>query len=158
MRKTYRVLGFTIVALVGLQAAAHAWASSGMGLFVMNGGVIDASLMSEEGAAPPFPEVMGFMIHGINGLMVIPVVALALLVVSFFTKVRGAIAFAGLTLGLVALQVTLGMMGHGMSSMAFLHGVNAIALAGVALYAQSLAGPAHIDRRAGAEHLAPVQL
>ena len=136
MRITFRSLAIAIVALVAVQAASHAWASAGLGLYISNGGVADASLMTA--TTPPFPEVLGFMIHGINGMMVIPVVALALLVVSFFVKVGGAIRWAAITLGLVALQVTLGMLGHGLPALGFLHGVNALVLASAAMYTQSL--------------------
>lgn len=137
MKLLFRSLAIAIVALVGLQAAAHAWGSAGLGLFIEGGGVADSSLMSS--ATPPFPEVVGFMIHGINGMMVIPSVALVLLVVSFFTRLRGAVMWAAITLGLVALQVTLGMLGHGLPALGFLHGLNALVLAAAALYTQSLA-------------------
>ena len=85
MRITYRILSFAICALVALQAASHAWASAGLGLYIAEGGVVDAS--AQEGP-PPFPEVMGFMIHGMNGMFVIPALALILLIVSFFAKIR----------------------------------------------------------------------
>lgn len=146
MRTAFRALGFTITALVAVQAAAHAWASAGLGLFVANGGVVDLSLMESEGA--PFPEALGFMIHGLNGMYVIPVVALALLVVSFFVKVRGAVMWAAITLALVVLQVTLGLLGHGMSFLGFLHGINALLLASVALYTQSLASNRRVETAA----------
>lgn len=139
MRTVFRTLGFVIVGLVALQAASHAWASAGLGVYVVNGGVVDASLL--ESATPPFPEVLGFMIHGLNGMFVIPAVALALLVVSFFVRAPGVVAWAALTLGLVALQVTLGILGHGITALGFLHGVNALVLASAALFTQSLAGP-----------------
>lgn len=132
MRITYRILSFAICALVALQAASHAWASAGLGLYIAEGGVVDAS--AQEGP-PPFPEVMGFMIHGMNGMFVIPALALILLIVSFFAKIRRGVAFAAGVFGLVVLQVTLGLFGHGIPLLGFLHGVNALLLFTTALLA-----------------------
>lgn len=149
MRIAFRALGIAIVALVAVQAAAHAWSSAGLGLFVEGGGVVDLSLMASEEA--PFPEVMGFMIHGMNGMFVIPVVALALLIVSFFVRIRGAVVWAAITFGLVILQVTLGIFGHSYSILGLLHGLNALVLATAALYTQSLARTARATYPSDAE-------
>ena len=46
--------------------------------------------------------------HGINGIFVIPALALLLLIVSFFTKVRGAIKWAAIVFVLVVVQGQLG--------------------------------------------------
>ncbi|MGU3643945.1 hypothetical protein ACLBXX_03195 [Microbacterium sp. C23T] len=132
MRITYRILSFAICALVALQAASHAWASAGLGLYIAEGGVVDASAQA---GPPPFPEVMGFMIHGMNGMFVIPALALILLIVSFFAKIRRGVAFAAGVFGLVILQVTLGLFGHGIPLLGFLHGVNALLLFTTALLA-----------------------
>jgi hypothetical protein len=132
MRLAYRIISFTICALVALQAASHAWASAGLGLYIAEGGVVDAS--AQEGP-PPFPEVMGFMIHGMNGMFVIPLLALVLLIVSFFAKVPRGVAFAVGVLVLVVLQVTLGLLGHGIPFLGFLHGMNALLLFAAALVA-----------------------
>lgn len=150
MVSTYRILAFTIAALVGVQAASHAWSSAGLGLFVRNGGVVDAAMMENSGGPLPFPEVLGILVHGMNGVIVIPIVAISLLVVSFFSRVRGAIRWASLVLAVVAVQVTLGFSGHALPLLGLLHGANALILFGVAV------GAARIVRRptgavAGAE-------
>lgn len=132
MRIAYRIISFAICALVALQAASHAWASAGLGLYIAEGGVVDAA--AEDGP-PPFPEVMGFMIHGMNGMFVIPALAILLLVFSFFVKAPRAVAFAGGVLALVALQVTLGLFGHSIPLLGFLHGINALLLFTTALLA-----------------------
>ena len=129
MRTVYRVLAFAICGLVMLQAASHAWVSAGLAAFLFEGGTFDPN------SPPDIPEAMGFMIHGMNGMYVIPVVALALLVVSFFARVPRGVMWAVIIVALVALQVTLGLLGHTMTALAFLHGVNALALFGSALYA-----------------------
>ena len=74
MRTTYKVLAYAIAAEVVVQAAVMIWAISGLGLWVEDGGVFDKSVLESE--ANPFSEATGFMIHGINGTMVIPVLAL----------------------------------------------------------------------------------
>ncbi len=136
MRTTYRVLAYIICGLVGLQAASHAWSSAGVALFLAGGGTVD---FASEGP-PPFPEALGFMIHGMNGMYAIPIVALALLVVSFLAKLPGGVLRAAIVLVLVVLQVTLGLLGHELTALAFLHGLNALALFGVALWAGMRAG------------------
>lgn len=135
MITTYRILAYTIAVLVGVQAASHAWASAGIGLFIANGGVVDKSMMEDTGGPLPFPEVVGIIVHGINGGMIIPAVALALLVVSFFARVKGAVRWAVIVLVVVAIQITLGYEGHGLPLLALFHGLNALILFGCAIVA-----------------------
>jgi hypothetical protein len=135
MRTTYRVLAHTINVLVALQAAFMAWAISGIGKYVSGGGVIDAA--SEESEEVLFPEIFGFILHGMNGQMLIPLVALLLLVFSFFTKVPGASKWAAIVLVLVVIQVSLGLgsrMGH-IPVLGLLHGLNALILFTAAMIA-----------------------
>ena len=54
---------------------------------------------------------------------------------SFFTKVRGAIKWAVIVFVLVVVQGQLGLLGHEFPLAGALHGLNALALFGVALYA-----------------------
>ena len=134
MRSAYRALAYLVAALVGVQAASHAWSSAGTALWVTNGGVLDKSVMESQGP-PPFPEVLGYMIHGITGMLVIPVVAVALLVVGLLVRSPRALRFAAAVLTLVVVQVSLGMMGHGLPFLALLHGLNALLLLVVAVEA-----------------------
>lgn len=129
MRLTYRVLAFIICGLVMLQAASHAWSSAGVGKFLEEGGTFDPS------TPPNFPEAVGFMIHGMNGMYVIPIVAVVLLIVAFLARIPRGVMWAVIVLALVALQVTLGLFGHEMTALAFLHGLNALLLFGSVLYA-----------------------
>ncbi len=137
MVTVYRAIALVIAALVGVQAASHAWSSAGLGLFIERGGVIDKAFLESAGSGGtlPFPELLGFMIHGMNGMFVIPSVALLLLIVSLFARFRGAVIWSAVILALVALQVTLGLAGHGMSTLALLHGFNALLLFGATLFA-----------------------
>ena len=133
MKRTYAVLAFVVCGLVMVQAAVAVWAESGLFLWITrDGGAIDQATL-ESDWQPPFPEAAGFMIHGLNGMMVIPVVALLLLVISFFAKVPRGIAWAAAVAALVALQVTLGILGHSVSIAGLTHGINAMVLFTVAL-------------------------
>jgi hypothetical protein len=135
VKRVYAVLAFVISGLVAVQAAVAVWAESGLFLWIArDGGTIDRSTL-ESDAALPFPEVNGFVVHGINGMTVIPVVALLLLVFSFFAKVPRGVAFAVAVAVLVALQVTLGVLGHQVSIAGFAHGINALLLFTTALLA-----------------------
>src|SRR4249919_2911691 len=134
MRTAYKVLAYLVAAEVAVQAMLIVWGIAGLGKWVDGGGVFDKSVMESEGA-PPFPEVLGILVHGINGFFVIPALALLLLIVSFFTKVRGAIKWAAIVLVLVAVQVLLGTFGHHFTLSSALHGLNALALFAAALYA-----------------------
>ena len=132
-RTVYRVLAWLVAVEVLLQAAAISYAIFGFGKWIQEGGVLDKSVL--ESQASLFPEEVGFMVHGLNGMMIVPVVALLLLVVSFFAKVPRGPALAGAVVGLVALQVLLGMFGHGIPGLGLLHGANALALFAVAVIA-----------------------
>ena len=132
MRTVYRVLAYVIAAEVILQAMAMVYAIAGLGKWVDGGGVFDKSTMESNGS--PFPEIVGFVIHGMNGMMVIPAIALLLLISSFFAKVPGGVKWAGIVLLLVVVQVTLGLAGHGIPALGALHGLNALLLFSAAVF------------------------
>ena len=95
--------------------------------------MLDKAVMESEGT--PFPEVFGFIVHGINGTFVIPGIALLLVIASFFTKVRGAIKWAVIVFVLVVVQGQLGFLGHEVPAVGLLHGLNALLQFGTAVYA-----------------------
>ena len=132
MRTVYKVLAYLVAVEVAVQAMAMVFAVAGLGKWVDGGGVLDKAVFESEQS--PFPEVVGFIVHGINGSMVIPVIALALLVVSFFARIPGGVRWAGIVLLLVAVQITLGFAGHDMPALGALHGLNALALFSTAVY------------------------
>ena len=133
MRSAYRVLAFVVAGLVVVQAAAIAYAVAGLGKWVQDGNTFDKAAFESDDTS--FDGIVGFMIHGINGMMLIPLVALLLLIVSFFAKVPGGVARAGMVLGLVILQVALGLFGHEVPALGGLHGLNALILFGTAVMA-----------------------
>jgi hypothetical protein len=133
MRTAYKVLAYIVAAEVAIQAMAMVWAIAGLVKWVDAGGVFDKSLMESEGT--PFTEVFGIIVHAINGTFVIPAIALLLLIVSFFTKVRGAIKWGAIVFLLTVAQGQIGFLGHEFPLADALHGLNALALFASALYA-----------------------
>jgi hypothetical protein len=130
MRATYRVLGYLIALEVVIQAAAIVYATFGERKFVEGGGTVDKALWDSDEI--PFDEFVGFIVHGINGINVIPLLAILMLIVSFFAKVEKGVVMALLVVVVVAIQVLLGVYAHEMPLLGLLHGINAFILAGVA--------------------------
>ena len=126
MSRIYRGLAWTVAGGVVVQAAAIAFAFGGMLNLVSEGGVVDKALL-ESFQAAGVGEV-GFLVHGLVGGVVLPLVAFALLVVSFFVRVRGARLWAAIVFGLVALQVTLGFSITDVPYLGLIHGANALAV------------------------------
>jgi hypothetical protein len=133
MRKVYAVLAWIIAGGVILQAASIAFGLGGMLNRVQEGGVIDKALVESGGAGGSGD--LGFSIHATVGGIVIPVAALALLVVSFFVKARGARMWAAIVFGLVALQTTLGYSIVDVPYLGLIHGANALAVLLASVYA-----------------------
>jgi hypothetical protein len=130
MRATYRVLGYLIAIEVVVQAAAIAYSSFGTRRFIEDGGTIDKALTESDEMA--YDEVLGFIVHAINGYHVIPLLAIILLIVSFFAKVPQGVVLALVVVLVVAVQVALGIFAREAPILGVLHGVNAFILAGVA--------------------------
>lgn len=133
MRKAYQVLAFLLAVEVVVQAAAIAYGTAGVFRWVdhdhgvLNKGVLDAH------DGPHFRGVGGFELHGINGTAIIPLLTLAFLVVSFFTKLPGASKRAGIITGLVVLQIVLGLGAGAVVELAPLHAINGFALFSLAV-------------------------
>jgi len=152
MRKTFRVLAYLLVAEVVIQAMAIAYALSGLTYWVgEDGGVLNEQVLDSRSAE--FEGAAGFGIHAINGLMIVPLLALLLLVFSFFAKVPQGTRRAAIVLGLVVLQAVLGITSHSVPFVSTLHALNAFAILVVALQATRSAGgdplPAPTEQRVG---------
>lgn len=140
MKTVHKTLAYLIALEVIIQAALIAFAVAGIGVWVSEeGGSLDEAAFESifEGDLT-FTGVAGMLYHGMNGMMVIPLLALLLVITSFFAKTPGAIKFSLLTLGLVVLQVFLGFMGHSTPYGGLLHGANAMLLFLAALYTARL--------------------
>ena len=145
MRNAYKGLAYLVALEVVVQAMAMVYAIAGLGIWVDGGGVLDKSVFESE--ASPFAEAVGFVVHGINGSMVIPLLALALLVVSFFARTPGASRWAAFVLLLVVVQATLGILGHVVAGLGALHGLNALLLFTAALYTARRVPPVTDDQQ-----------
>jgi heme A synthase len=133
MRTTYRILAYLIAAEVAVQAAALAFGFAGLSHWVQTGGVLDSAVIESD--ETPFPEFWGLIVHGINGSVVIPLLALVLLVCSFFAKVPRGVAWAVGVFVLVAVQVMLGFSVRDLPALGALHGLNALLLFATAFLA-----------------------
>jgi hypothetical protein len=154
MKHVYKVLAYLVAIEVAVQAAMVVWFEAGLGLFIEGGGVVDKALV-ENGEAP-FPELLGVIVHAFNGMIAIPVIALLLLISSFWAKVPGAVKAAGLVLLLVVLQVTFGILGHSIPFVGLVHGLNALLLFATALYAARRVAAVKVPATPGAQFAAQV--
>jgi len=132
MRSVYRVLAGLIALGVVVQAMAIAVAWFTAIKDVDDGLVIDKN----------YDGNWGHSLHGTNGMMVIPLLALLLLIVSFFAHIDGGIRWALYVVGLVALQIVLAFLSFGVPALGALHGLNALAILAVSFLAyRRAAGP-----------------
>ena len=121
MRQTYRVLGYLIAIGVVVQAAAIAAA-----WFLTINDIDDGLVVDKD-----YDGNWGHALHGMVGMMVIPLIALVLFIVSFFAKFDGAVKWAGFTLIAVVVQVMLAFLSFGIPALGALHGINAFIVAGL---------------------------
>ena len=139
MRATYRVLALLIAISVVVQAMFIAIA-----LF---------QIMHDADQGAVFDKNAGYnwaqAAHGAVGLIVVPLLAIALLIVSFFARIPGGVKWAAIVFGVLVLQFLLAFLGFGVPVLGALHGINAFALAGVASVAARKARQAETVASAG---------
>ncbi|MCU1589809.1 MAG: hypothetical protein JWP11_1065 [Frankiales bacterium] len=139
MRSTYRVLAYALAVEVLVQAMAIAYGMAGLGKWVEDDhGVLNKKVA--DGSSLPFRGGGGFALHGVNGMLIIPILVLLLLIVSLFAKIEGGRKQAAILFGLVLLQVILGIALHGVPYVAPLHALNAFAILVVAYQTGKRAG------------------
>jgi heme A synthase len=128
MRTAYRVLAFAIAALVAVQAAAIGYAVFAQLSWIENGGTIDkASIESAPGTS-------AYIFHALDGGVVL-LLALALLVISFFAKIPQGVRWAVIVLVCTIVQIALGTLSHMLSAIGAVHGAVALVLFGAAVMA-----------------------
>jgi hypothetical protein len=141
MKSVYRVLAGLVAVGVVLQAMFIA-----LGWFTAIKDIDDGLVIDKN-----YDGNIGHTLHGQFGMTVIPIIALLLLIVSFFAHVAGGVKWALYVVGLVALQIALAFVSFGAPVVGLLHGLNAFALAAVAGIAsrraarQTVAEPAAAD-------------
>lgn len=133
MKSAYKYLAYAVPVLVAVQAAAIAFGFFGLGKWIEDGGTLDKAAM--ESSNTHFTGDVGLMIHGMNGQFLIPLVALALLVVSFFAKVPGGSKWAGFILLDVVVQIAFAFTAFGAPVVGMFHGLNALLLAWLGYHA-----------------------
>jgi heme A synthase len=126
--RLYRIVAYLIAVEVAVQAALVAFGMAGLGSWIDDGGIATKATFEEGNET--FTGAAGFVLHGENGGLYIPLLALAFVVVAVFTRrsVPGGIRWAAIVLGLVVVQVALGFGSLAVYGLAPLHGINALAL------------------------------
>jgi hypothetical protein len=133
VKKAFRILNYVISLEVLIQAAMIAWAVFAEAKYIDDGGVINKDKI--EGDEIPFDGVYGFIVHGINGSVLIPLLGLALLVVAFFAKIPGGVRFAAILFVLIIVQAfVLPGIASSAPFVGMLHGANALAILGMSIY------------------------
>ena len=94
-----------------------------------NGGTLDGAAF-ESGA----PGTAAFIFHALNGGVVL-LVALALLIVSFFAKIPHGVRWAVIVLVCTIVQIALGTLSRLLAPIGAVHGAVALVLFGVAVMA-----------------------
>lgn len=142
--KTYRVFAYLIALQVAVQAAALAFHSAGLGHWIYADRNTATRATLEEDSGVDYTGKIGSLAHGENGAMIIPLIAIALLIVAVIVRKRmiGGVRWAGIVLGLVVLQVVLGFVTLEVPAIGALHAVNAFLLLWAALHAARLPGVA----------------
>ena len=119
MRRAYQIICHLIAACVVIQAAAIAWATFTLAQSVGEGAALSAD-----------SDISGFLVHSIVGQMVIPLLALALLIVALIGRV--GIRWAAWVLVAMLVQVFLGYSSFDLPGLGILHGINAFVVLGLA--------------------------
>jgi len=121
MRQIYRLLANLVALTVVVQVASIA-----MAWFLVIHDTDEGKVFAGEDDLN-----IGHWIHSI-GAIVIALLALALLIVSFFAHVSGGVKWAALVVLAVVVQWVLAILSFSLPVLGALHGINALVIAGVA--------------------------
>lgn len=134
--RLYRVLASLVALGVVVQAALIAYGIAGLGHWIYDERNTATRATFEEHSTVDYGGKAGFELHGELGALWLPLLALAFLVVAILTRrsVDHGLRWAGIVLGLMALQATLGFATLAVPGLAVLHAVNALALFSAAAY------------------------
>jgi heme A synthase len=128
MKTVYRVLAIAIAAIVAIQAGAIGYAVFAQLHWIENGGTLDEASFE---SAPGFG---AYLFHALNGATVL-LMALALLIISFFAKIPQGVRWAVIVLACTIVQIALGTLSRLVSQIGAVHGAVALVLFGVAVMA-----------------------
>ena len=119
MRRVYQIICHIIAACVVIQAAVIAWST-----FAILNSTGEGAALSEENVP------VGFLVHSVVGQIIIPVLALALLVVALI--MRAGIMWSVWVLVAVVVQIFLGYTSFDLPGLGLIHGINAFVVLGLA--------------------------
>ena len=128
MKTVYRVLAYAIAAMVAIQAGAIGYAVFAQLHWIENGGTLDEASFE---SAPGFG---AYIFHALNGATVL-LLAIALLIISFFAKIPQGVRWAVIVLACTIVQIALGTVSRLVSQIGAVHGAVALVLFGVAVMA-----------------------
>jgi hypothetical protein len=140
MRGAYR----TVAGLIALGVLVQAAALAG-GWFGTINEVDDGATITSD-----YEGNFGHALHGINGMMIMPLLGLVLFIISFLAKIPGGVKFAGFTFLAIVVQITLAFIAFGVPAVGALHGINAFVVFGLALMCIRRATAAQLVEPAGA--------
>ena len=129
MRTAYRVLAYVIAAVVAIQAAAIGYGVFAQLNWIEEGGTLDKATLESSS-----PGTGALMFHALEGYAVF-LIALALLIVSFFAKIRQGVRWAVIVLACTFVQIALGALSRMLAPIGAVHGAVALVLFGVAVTA-----------------------
>lgn len=136
MRATYRVLAYLVPVIVVLQAAFIAVGLFGLSHWVDAGNTLTKSAIENDSSNVGGGTALGLHFFG---AMAMVLVALLLLIVSFFAKVEGGVKWAGLIVADVVLQWAFGLFAFSAPILGAFHAVNAFLLFGLGTMAAAAA-------------------
>ena len=149
MKQTYRVLAGLIALGVLVQAASVAFGWFDALSAIDAGTVIDGNYEGN----------IGHVLHGMVGMLAIPLLGLILLILSFFAtkSVPQGRKWAGIVFGVIVLQVALAFAAFSAPIIGALHGINALVLLGAAARAGALTRETHAAGTGTAPGAVPTQ-
>jgi len=146
MRKTYRILADIIAIEVVIQAMMIVFAVAGLFHWIDEGATLNQSVIDGWQDEPPtWTGAIGHFIHVMNGQFLIPLLGLALLIVSFFAGVAGGVKWAAIVFASILVQVMAGMAAGDAPYLGLVHGLNAFVLFSAAIMAARAAKPAEVQ-------------
>jgi len=130
MKTAFRVIAWVIAGAVMVQAAVMVFAIAGLFKYVSEGGVV-----SEQTEPDAIVEGVGVVIHVTLANYLFPLLGLVAVVIAAFTRRASTIWTAVILLVLILLEWFLGVAGYSAPIAGFLHGINGLAIFGLALLA-----------------------
>ncbi|MCW2817961.1 MAG: hypothetical protein JWR42_748 [Marmoricola sp.] len=138
MRAAYKALSHSIAGLVAVQAALIGLATAGLLHWVEDGHTLTPSAVKAENTGATGE--IGFALHSGIGMILIPLLTIALVVVAFLLKEKAARTWAIALLVVVVVQVGLGSAAGAVPFLGLVHGLLALVVAWLGWHAATVVG------------------